>query len=111
LADLTNEKFGAASQKVLIPTVVNMIRRFMTEKKITEESLMGGEVLSLLNSLDEMLSKAKLRADAQLLTIFANLRIGLEQAKATEKSDNSKIYDTSNLVNEILDTDVACWRF
>jgi DNA helicase HerA-like ATPase len=107
LADLTNEKFGAASQKVLIPTVVNMIKKFMTEKKLTEDSLMGIEILSLLDSLDEMLSKAKLRADAQLLTIFANLRIGLEQAKDDTQPDDSKIYDTSNLVNEILDRDVA----
>ena len=33
LADLTNEKFGAAGQKVLIPAVVNMIKNFMKEKK------------------------------------------------------------------------------
>lgn len=105
LADLTNEKFGAASQKVLIPTVVNMIRKFMTEKMLTEESLMGSEVLTLLNLLDEMLAKAKLRADAQLLTIFANLRIGLEQAKENIEQDNSETYDTSKLVNEILDRD------
>jgi uncharacterized protein len=107
LADLTNEKFGAASQKVLIPTVVNMIRKFMTEKKLTEDSLMGSEVLSLLDSLDGILSKAKLRADAQLITIFANLRIGLDQANENREPDNSKIYDTSTLVNEILDIDVS----
>jgi hypothetical protein len=33
LADLTNEKFGAASQKMLIPSVVNMIRNFMIENR------------------------------------------------------------------------------
>lgn len=107
LADLTNEKFGAASQKILIPTVVNMIRRFMTEKLLTEESLMGGEVLPLIDSIDEMLSKAKLRADAQLLTIFANLRIGLEQAGDDTDPDSFRTYDTANLVNEILDRDAA----
>ena len=41
LADLTNEKFGAAGQKVLIPAVVIMIKKFMKEKGLNEESLMG----------------------------------------------------------------------
>ena len=52
LADLTNEKFGAASQKVLIPSVVNMIRKFMTENKLNEDSLMGPEVLPLITSVE-----------------------------------------------------------
>jgi hypothetical protein len=38
LAELTNEKFGAAAQKVLIPAVVNMIKTFMKEKKLNEDS-------------------------------------------------------------------------
>ena len=49
LADLTNEKFGAASQKILIPSVVNMIRKFMIENKLNEDSLMGPEVLPLID--------------------------------------------------------------
>ena len=54
-----------------------MIRRFMTENKLNEDSLMGQEVLPLLASVEGLLAKAKLRADAQLLTIFTNLRVGL----------------------------------
>jgi DNA helicase HerA-like ATPase len=106
LADLTNEKFGAASQKVLIPSVVNMIRKFMTENKLTEDSLMGPEVLPLIASVEGLLAKAKLRADAQLLTIFANLRVGLEllsQKVESQDADSMRIYDTAKLVNEILD--------
>jgi len=38
LADITNEKFGAAGQKILIPAVVNMIKKFMKEKKLKEDS-------------------------------------------------------------------------
>jgi DNA helicase HerA-like ATPase len=106
LADLTNEKFGAASQKVLIPTVVSMIRQFMLTQNLNEDSLMGSEIIMLLNSIDEILARARLRADAQLLTIFANLRIGLEALSETEgPTTNSKLYDTGNLVNEILDSD------
>ena len=43
LADLTNEKFGAAGQKVLIPAFVIMIKNFMKEKELNEESLMDSE--------------------------------------------------------------------
>jgi DNA helicase HerA-like ATPase len=110
LADLTNEKFGAASQKVLIPSVVNIIRKFMTENKLNEDSLMGPEVLPLLASVEGLLAKAKLRADAQLLTIFANLRVGLELLSERDESqdaDNMEIYDTAKLVNEILDRENA----
>ncbi|MEP6575708.1 MAG: hypothetical protein ABJB85_04700 [Nitrososphaerota archaeon] len=109
LADLTNEKFGAASQKVLIPSVVNMIRKFMTENKLNEDSLMGPEVLPLINSVEGLLSKAKLRADAQLLTIFANLRVGLEvlsQKVESQDADSMRIYDTAKLINEILDREI-----
>jgi DNA helicase HerA-like ATPase len=110
LADLTNEKFGAASQKVLIPTVVSMIRKFMMAENLNEDSLMGSEIFQLLASLDEMLSRAKLRADAQLLTIFGNLRIGLEGLSQQTDSlgfDIPATYDTSSLVSEILDRDIA----
>ena len=106
LADLTNEKFGAASQKMLIPSVVNMIRKFMIENKLNEDSLMGAEVLTLITSVEGLLAKAKLRADAQLLTIFANLRVGLEllsQTVGSQDADSSRIYDTAKLVSEILD--------
>ena len=108
LADLTNEKFGAASQKVLIPSVVNMIRKFMTENKLNEDSLMGPEVLPLITSVEGLLSKSKLRADAQLLSIFANLRVGLELVSQTaddDEFDSSNVYDTSKLVGEILTKD------
>jgi hypothetical protein len=106
LADLTNEKFGAASQKILIPKVVNMIKNFMTEKKFNEDSVMDSEIIPLIDSIDGVLSKAKLRADAQILTIFANLRVGMEQPdQAAEASKDKSEYDTSKLVNEILNTD------
>ena len=101
LADLTNEKFGAASQKILISNVVNMIRKFMIENKLNEDSLMGSEVLPLITSIEGFLATAKLRADSQLLTIFANLRVGLElvsQMKDSLDADSPRMYDTAKLV-------------
>lgn len=106
LADLTNEKYGTASQKVMIPTVVNMIRKFMIEKDLNEESLMGQETLSLIESINGMFSRAKLAANAQLLSIFNNLSVGLEElshAKVGAQHGSEPAYDTGELVAEILD--------
>jgi DNA helicase HerA-like ATPase len=113
LADLTNEKFGAAGQKVLIPAVVNMIKKFMIEKKLNEDSLMGSDTIPLIKTITERLSRAKLRADAAILSIFANLQLALEES-STQRIDTGKDeddvdhtrYDTTKLVNEILDLSV-----
>jgi DNA helicase HerA-like ATPase len=113
LADLTNEKFGAAGQKVLIPAVVNMIKKFMIEKKLNEDSLMGSDTIPLIKTITDRLSKAKLRADAALLSIFANLQLALEESSAQridtgkdEDEDDRNRYDTTKLVDEILDISV-----
>jgi uncharacterized protein len=100
LAELTNEKFGAAAQKVLIPAVVNMIKKFMKEKKFNEESLMNAETQPLIKSIMDRLSQAKLRADAAILSIFTNLQLALEDLSPKLVDDDT--YDTIKLVNEIL---------
>ena len=109
LADLTNEKFGAAGQKVLIPAVVGMIKDFMKENGLNEDSLMDSRTKPLIVSILDRLSKAKLRADATILSIFTNLQLALEEDSSTgEKDDDiadSTIYDTTELVNEILNED------
>ncbi len=100
LADLTNEKFGAAGQKVLIPAVVNMIKKFMKEKKLNEDSLMNAETRPLIKTIMDRLSQAKLRADAAILSIFNNLQLALEDLSPELVDDDT--YDTTKLVNEIL---------
>jgi uncharacterized protein len=100
LAELTNEKFGAAAQKVLIPAVVNMIKKFMKEKKLNEESLMNAETQPLIKSIMDRLSQAKLRADAAILSIFTNLQLALDDLSSELVDDDT--YDTTKLVNEIL---------
>jgi DNA helicase HerA-like ATPase len=103
LAELTNEKFGAAAQKVLIPAVVDMIKKFMKEKKLNEDSLMSAETIPLIKSIMDRLSQAKLRADAALLSIFANLQLALEGlSPQNDGNDDESGYDTTKLVNEIL---------
>jgi DNA helicase HerA-like ATPase len=103
LAELTNEKFGAAAQKVLIPAVVDMIKKFMEGKKLNEDSLMSVETIPLIKSIMDRLSQAKLRADAALLSIFANLQLALEGlSPQKDGNDDESGYDTTKLVNEIL---------
>ncbi len=110
LADLTNEKFGAAAQKVLVPTVVNRIKKFMKEKKLNEDSLMDAETKPLIGSITDLLSRAKLPSNAAILSIFTNLQLALEEASSQKNggddpnNDNSS-YDTTKLVNEILQDD------
>ena len=101
LADLTNEKFGAAGQKVLIPAVVNIIKKFMKENKLNEECLMNAETQPLIKSIMDRLSQAKLRADAAILSIFNNLQLALEDFSPELVDDDA--YDTTRLVNEILE--------
>jgi uncharacterized protein len=101
LADLTNEKFGAAGQKVLIPAVVNLIKKFMKEGRLNEDSLMGSDTKPLIKSILDLLSTAKLRADAAILSIFNNLLLALEDI--SPQTVNDDVYDTTKLVNEILD--------
>jgi DNA helicase HerA-like ATPase len=103
LADLTNEKFGAAAQKVLIPAVVSMIKKFMIEKKLNEDSLMGPETTPLIKSITDRLAQAKLRADAALLSIFTNLQLAVEDISPSDNVDISYRYDTKKLIDEILD--------
>jgi hypothetical protein len=101
LADLTNEKFGAAAQKVLVPTVLNMIKKFMKEKKLNEDFLMDAETKPLVGSITDLLSRAKLPSNAAILSIFTNLQLALEEASLggdDHNSDNSN-YNTTKLVN------------
>ena len=107
LADLTNERFGAAAQKVLIPHVVNIIKKFMVEKNLNEDSLMGPDTRPLIKSITDRLAQAKLRADAALLSIFTNLELALEDISPSENIDDRDRYDTKKLVEEILDPENA----
>src|SRR6266571_5391967 len=100
LTELTNEKFEAAAQKVLIPAIVNMIKKFMKEKKFNEDSLMNAETQPLIKSIMDCLSQAKLRADAAILSIFTNLQLALDDLSPETVDDDT--YDTTKLVNEIL---------
>jgi hypothetical protein len=105
MADLANEKYGAAAQKVLIPRVLNKIKNFMKENNLDEASLIGNEIKPLLNSIDELLGQAKLRADSAIISIFHNLKIATEDlgSKPSEESQIDEQYGVGSLINEIID--------
>jgi len=103
LADLTNEKFGASNQKILIPKIVEMIKKFMLENKLNEESAFDQKTISVVEKILTILTPLKLRADAAILTIFQNLKMILESSDSVNEVSDSQNYDTVKLVNEILD--------
>jgi hypothetical protein len=79
LSDLTSEKYGAAGQKVLIPPVANMIKKFIRERNLDEDSKMDSQTLPMIEMiLNQVLAKAKLKSDATILSIFNNLKLALE---------------------------------
>ena len=99
LADMGGEKFGSAGQKMLIPTIAALVRKFMRENKINdEETTMGKETLPLLADIDALMAKAKLAANSSLISFFANLKLALENPISNDK----QAYDTDKMVSEIM---------
>jgi len=100
LGDLAGEKYGAAAQKILIPTVARMIRKFMVDNNIEDESMaMGEETIPLIESVERLLASAKLRQDAALISIFNNLKLVLDNPAQNDFGD----YNSIRLVREIMD--------
>jgi DNA helicase HerA-like ATPase len=100
LGDLSGEKYGAAAQKILIPTVAGMIRKFMVDNNIEEESTaIGKEIMPLIESVERLLASAKLRQDAALISIFNNLKLVLDNPAQRDFGD----YNSTRLVGEIMD--------
>jgi uncharacterized protein DUF87 len=57
LGDLAGEKYGAAAQKILIPTIAGMIRKFMVDNNIEDESTaIGKEIMPLIESVERLLA-------------------------------------------------------
>ena len=53
LGDFAGEKYGAAAQKILIPTVAGMIRKFMVDNNVEDESTaIGKEIIPLIESVE-----------------------------------------------------------
>ena len=102
LADLAGEKYGAAAQKILIPTIAGMIRKFMVDNNIEDEStVIGKEIMPLIESVERLLTTAKLRQDAALISIFNNLKLVLDNPAQNDFGD----YNSIRLVREIMDDD------
>jgi hypothetical protein len=99
LGDIALEKYGAAAQKMIIPTVAGMIRKFMQENRIADQDTpIGAEMLPLIGEIEAFLAKAKIRADATVNSLFANLKLVLENPVARAGG----VYDTTALVGEIM---------
>ena len=110
LADLANEKYGVAAQKVLIPPIVDMIREFLKEKGLDEDNKITDDILPVLNKINEMLAQARLRVDSALLNLFKNLELFLKYSPKKDTDDEKQKYTLQSLVAEILNEDAASPR-
>jgi hypothetical protein len=65
LADIAGDRYGAAAQKILVPTVTDMIRKFISDNNIEDLDIsMGKEILPLIQSVEKFLAGSKSRQDA-----------------------------------------------
>lgn len=102
LADLTNEKFGASNQKILIPRIVEMIKKFMLEHKLTEESTFDLTTMPMVDKIMTYLGEFKLASNAAIFVLFYNLDKVLKNIETDNQISEQQNYDTIKLVNEIL---------
>jgi hypothetical protein len=72
----------------------------MRERNLDEDSKMDSHTLPMIETIHQVLAKARLKSDATILSIFNNLKLVLDNPTQT---DGSSSYDTTKLVNEIMD--------
>lgn len=105
IAELTNDRYQASAQKMLLPTIVGIIRQFMKQANLNEDSIIGIEMESSLKTINEIFSQTKLRVDSQLLNIFKNLELSLKYASQEAAQTKDDSYSLPLLRDEILSTD------
>lgn len=116
LSDILNDKFGAASQKVLIPLIVQMIKSFLKKNGLNDSSQIDARAEPLIKEINDRLAQAKLRADAAILSLFHNLKMTIEfsaddvsssspesSLSTSTKDSGPKKYNIDNLLAEIMD--------
>jgi len=104
LEDIAVDKYVATAQKVLVPIVTDMVRKFISDNNIEDLDMpMGKETLPLIQSVEKFLAGSKSRQDAQLPSFFGNLKLALENP--VEKKKGTSAYDSEKLVKEIMDDD------
>jgi hypothetical protein len=105
LEELVGEKYGVAAQKILVPTIVDMIRDFMKQNKLVQEDAIDEGFRTVLARINQIFAESNLAKNAALLNIFKNIEIVLDHAPShTEVEQQEEGFTVSSLVNEILDT-------
>jgi len=67
MGGLAGEKYGAATQKILIPTIAGMIRMFVVDNSIEDESTaIGKEIMPLIESVDRLLAMHPMTQTTQI---------------------------------------------
>ena len=99
IEELTNDKYGASAQKMLIPGIVDTIRDFMDEHNLDKDSQMDADTLELIKSVRENYlspDRIKLRVDAAIIGIFTGLELTLQNLiKRQQRSSNNSNSNTT----------------
>ena len=67
MGGLAGEKYGAAAQKILIPTIAEMMRKFMVDNSIEDESTaIGKEIMPLIESVERLLAMHPMTQTTQI---------------------------------------------
>ncbi|MDA4133417.1 MAG: ATPase, partial [Thaumarchaeota archaeon] len=100
LTTTLNDKYGAVNQKLLVPEVINRIKVFMTDEKLTPDSKFDSKTEKLISRVSPLIED--LPITSSLKKTFENLHKVLETATPEEEIGKSP-WET--LPDEILSTE------
>jgi uncharacterized protein len=126
IGELTEDRYGAPT-RILIPGILDVVRDFMRENRLDENSQIDANTMQLIRSVNDNYienNRVKLSAGSLIRAIFANLQVRVEHiirrqqqqhdsSLTTDISNNDNDddnnsttinYDASTLVDEIMDT-------
>ena len=100
LSNTLNEKYGPVQQKILVPQVVDMIKKFLRENNLELEAGFGPRTTELIGRIQPLL--ADLPANSALKKAFDSLSKVVEAIPETPEEEEG--YSWNKLAEEILST-------
>ncbi|MEM2760767.1 MAG: ATP-binding protein [Nitrososphaerales archaeon] len=103
LTDIVNDRYAGGQQKMIVPSLIGIVKEFMRANKLEEDSVIDEKARPLLSRINGVIADLNLRAGSTLLTLFKSLSVAIENP-VVEKDGK---YNVKNLVNEIVDENSA----
>lgn len=100
LSNTLNEKYGPVQQKILVPQVIELIKRFLRENNLDLEARFDSKTTDLIGKIQPLLSD--LPANSALKKAFDSLAKIVESIP--ESAEEEEGYSWNRLAEEILST-------